>query len=192
MGNVVITDFSVLKTRTRTYKKRNNKRDFQSISYRIGGVTKISTKDVSLVSNPSSITYVPKDCTYDTSVEGGEMIVIHFSSNEDYSKQPFVLCPVNSEHFKNLFLQAYERYVHRINDFDLMTASVVYEILASVKTERQIISPIRKIMPSLKYIDLHFANMDISVPEIAALSGISETYFRRILKRFTAFRRSST
>lgn len=162
-------------------------RTFHGLTFRVSGRISITPENGKrLISGKGSITYVPKGCSYDTEIiEDGSMYVIHFETADDHQDaSPFVISPTYPIAFANLFGSLHERY-RDVGAVDYAGLSMVYEILSELSTEleRGVGKAVPKRMRLAKeYIDENYGMHDVTIPDLAAMSGISEVYFRREFK----------
>ena len=162
-------------------------RSFHSLSYRFSGTVSVGWQDKTLISGPGSLTFMPKGFEYTTcNQEQGELIVVHFTCMEEYENLlPVVLTPEQPKTFENLFQSLVEVY-HPGRERDYPCFSRLYHILSDFDnllsaSHNQRVP--RRIQEVRQYIDRNF-HLPISVPELASLACVSETYFRKEFKQY--------
>ncbi len=167
-----------------------SERDFYSLTFRKSGLVSISCDGKTVISQASSITFVPKGKSYYTEViQSGSMIAVHFTLSEEREKEKGVktYTPLHPEVLFSLFSSLFEHYkIDNPRDYTCM--SLFYEILAVLETadfgmEKGRLS--KRMTKAKDYIDKSFSNPFLSVEKTADFLGISQVYFRKEFK--TAF-----
>ena len=156
-------------------------RPFSSLTLRKSGKVLISTTDGEFVSSPSTLTFVPANCPYETRVlEEGEMYLLHFWLLEDRQNilsRPACVAPPSPDIFVNLFERAL-RKEKKQDPYALM--AYAYRLLSEATPlfleNPQV--PNSKMIVCKKYLDDHICDSDLRVSALAKLYGCSEVYFR--------------
>ena len=159
-------------------------RPFSSLSYRIRGTIRIRSEGVDLVSGPGSITFVPAGFSYRSECsDEGEMIVLHFYSEQSCGTLPATAEVVSPKTLQNLFEAAERRFTSR--GCDMMLMSTVYQILSEANGIFRPSAPIPpRIRQSKKYADENLTDPALRVRDLAAVCGTSETWFRREFEQY--------
>ncbi|MBQ9769024.1 MAG: helix-turn-helix transcriptional regulator [Clostridia bacterium] len=134
-----------------------------------------------------SIVYLPKGSNYNV-IQSGKIgqgcWCINFDTVNELSAEPFVLELRSPEKAQNLFAVATKIYRERRTAFDPKIRSIFYEILGLMEMEyAQKYTPSSKariIAPAIDYIKKNCYDKPISSDELAAMCGVSGTYFRRV------------
>lgn len=158
-------------------------RPYCSVSMRLNGKVRISEKGKSLISEAGSITFIPKGSGYETEIlENSEIIVVHFTTTGGSENQsPRLVRPEHGEAMTGEFMALMKRYkIGREQDYACL--SMFYHILALIQQEQMY--RVKNAIPlrmhkARKYIDRNFDDANLSVAQLAAQAGVSETYFRR-------------
>lgn len=183
--NAIITESTVLRV---DFQKSKSiwapGRRFHSLSFRLSGKVSIEWAGNVLFSSPGSLTFLPQNFSYSTSVmEPGEIIVIHFTCLQEYPDLlPLVVSPDQPKIFETHFKTLLERYQTGTNP-DYACMSLIYHILADF--DSQLIHS-RHFIPSRmtaakQTIDRNF-HLPLTIPELAFAASVSETYFRKEFK----------
>lgn len=158
-------------------------RPYHALSYRLDGKIRISHAGSDWFSEAGWLTFTPQGTSYETEViESGEMIVIHFTTTGGTQNQPpQVLLPTHGAAIGSQFSTLLERYkVGREQDYTCL--SMFYRILAAVRHEqtREARAAIpQRMHDARQHIDRCFGDGNLTVSQLAAQAGVSETYFRR-------------
>ena len=157
-------------------------RDFYSISYRYSGKAYFKAGDVEFVSEANSITFMPKNTSYETEViEDTLTVVAHFKLECDIDfRNPAVINADDKE-----LIHLFEKLLRRSRvgspvNFSMMAA--FYELLAKLDSIDRIKSreaiP-QKISTAREQMRLHFSDPLFSIESLADSLGISTSYLRR-------------
>lgn len=161
-------------------------RPFHSLSYRLSGQAAFSRQGENFLSVPDSVTFVKAHTDYQTEIlEDGRFLVIHFYTRNDLPLAPdlYVFPLQNPRLLQSLFAAAAQRFSAQ-NPLSPACLAAFYEILAELRPETQEESdPIRQRMEKIRnYIETHYGDAALSVPQLAALAGISEVCLRKQFK----------
>ena len=163
-------------------------RKFSSITFRKSGRVLVRCGEIEFISEPNSLTFMPKGCAYDTQIlEDGEMSILHFHTLEESDRfldAPISVRPQFPLAFSNLFGNALERFAS--SGCDLFSMSAAYELLNEAKSifESNSPSPPRRMKKCKQYIDDNICDSSLRISALAEMCGISEVYFRREFKKF--------
>ena len=118
--------------------------------------------------------------------EHGECLDVFFDSDIPISDEAFVLKVKNSIKIENLFKKLFSVWVSKNDGYYFESMSLLYKIFAEIQKENYI--PQKQydaIKPAIVYINENFLKKKISVSELSALCGISESYLKKLfLKKF--------
>ena len=185
-----ITDFAlachVLKgTGAKIHKKRPNHGFVLPITeqgsiYLFDNGTKIPVK-------ADSIIYLPKDSDYSILGDGEECYAINFDFDTNENIAPFSVKIKNKRLFCDLFKDAEAVWRTKNSGYQYRCRAIFYQILYALRKEyeKSYVSSSSKdlIVAGVEYIHSNYAEEIISLPHLATLSGISETYFRRLFHK---------
>ncbi len=114
----------------------------------------------------------------------GECINIFFYADKRLSENAFVVSGVHFDEFKRLFEKAEMLWLKKDVGYRYETIAVLYRILALLKKEQDRDNTSHphyaKIKSSVDFLDLNFRSLNIDYNEVAALSNMSYSYFRRL------------
>jgi len=162
-------------------------RGFSSLSYRKSGRISIETGDVSFVSEPGTLTFVPHGYGYFTEVfEAGEMILLHFWTEDgspDVFDKPTLISPRERDTFLNIFAKGIK---HSLSGAGYSLMADAYRLLSEIEKEAASLSaaPPQNMLKVKEYIDSNLDDPELRVAFLAEKYGTSEVYFRREFKKY--------
>ena len=159
-------------------------RPFHSLTYRYAGRISLECEDLKLISEPDSITFMPKGRSYRTQIlEDTHIIAVHFQLTEEFdSLLPFVIHDVGTTELKRLFEVLTEISSPSVQK-DFLCMSIFYRILAELQFLMETLKPIPKIARLVKErIDRDFSDPALSISLLASEQKTSESYLRRVFK----------
>ena len=132
------------------------------------------------------IVYFPQGSSYDVSVEtaaeSNGCFAINFLAPDLCQNEPFVFEPKSPQVFSSLFARAEKAWKEKRPAYEEKCLEILYAVLAALK-EGAAYSPSahkRLLAPAAEYIHEHYAEKRLYGARLAALCGVSETYFRRL------------
>lgn len=142
-------------------------------------------KTVSVGQN--EIIYLPKGSDYTVfSKQSGNCYAINFELSEEIAFEPFSVKVKNAPAFIKEFERAAELWRDKRPAFHMQCKGTLYQILAMLQQEYRLRymaqSTAALIAPAAEYIHHHYSKEAITIPQLAALCGISEDYFRKIFR----------
>lgn len=157
-------------------------RDFYSISYRYSGKAYIKAGDVEFVSKANSITFMPKNISYETEVlEDTQTVVAHFKLDRDIDFRNPAVINADDKELVHLFEKLLRR--NRVGspvNFSMMAA--FYELLAKLDsidpTKNREAIP-KKISAAREQMLRSFSDPLFSIDTLAENIGTSASYLRR-------------
>lgn len=164
-------------------------RGFSSLSYRKSGRISIETGEVSFVSEPGTLTFVPRGRGYFTEIfEPGEMILLHFwtaDSSPDIFDKPTLITPRDEDVFLNIFAKGIK---HSLSGAGYSIMADAYKLLSELEKESVNLSfhPPQNMLKIKEYIDSNLDDTEIRISDLAERCGVSEVYFRREFKKYFA------
>ena len=135
---------------------------------------------------PGTIRFLPqgKVARYDVDLkEAGECIDIFFQTDRPVAEQAFEMDAFSSERMGALFQQLFSRWVAKEEGYYFECMSLLYKILAQM--QKHAYSPAahqQKIEPAVRAMLSGFLQKQFSMGELAAMCGMSESYFKRLFK----------
>ena len=154
--------------------------------FNISGHSTVHFNGVELNNVPGSVRFLPKGSNTQYEVfrhERGECIDIFFDSDQPISEVPFVINVADNEKLASLFKRIFTVWVSKEQGYYFEGMSLLYRICSELQKENR--SPKRhadKIAPSIALIQNEFLKRDITLGELAAASGMCESYFQRLFR----------
>lgn len=133
-----------------------------------------------------SVVYLPKGSSYRVEKIGEQKgcFAINFDLIENINEKPFVFRSENGGKLENLFVLAEKYWKSKSVDRRLKCRSIFYDILSLVSAESSIgyqpSEKKEKLKEAVDYIHASYLEKEISVEELARLSDMSTTYFRKL------------
>lgn len=157
--------------------------------FHFSGKSVVHFNGLKLECEPGVVRFLPKGENKEYVVEReerGECIVIYFETDVPVANEAFVCKPPNATAIANLFRKLFSVWVSKGDGYYFECMGLLYKILAEL--QKQVYIPQSQydaIKPALQYIHEHFLATGISVPHLAVLCGISESYLKKLfIKKF--------
>ena len=161
-------------------------RPYHSLSYRIDGGAYFTAGACSVRVDAGGVIYMPAGVGYDLKTDENHLFAVNFEADFDglYTPELFeVMTPADSAVMENAFRSVYEAWTLKKPGYYFKTVSAFYKILSLIEREKYKTSAsdsYARIKRSAEYIHSHYTEPDVQISELAALSGVSDTYFRRL------------
>lgn len=147
---------------------------------------KLTFGDTIIEPQAGQLVYFPQGCSYDVDVknvaETSGCFAFNFLAPDLRQSEPFVFDPKSPQVFSLLFTRAEKAWKEKRPAYEEKCLEILYAALASLK-ESAAYSPSaykRLLAPAAEYIHGHYAEKRLYGAQLAALCGVSETYFRRL------------
>ena len=111
----------------------------------------------------------------------GDCIDIFFDTDIQISENAFCINSKDDKYLESLFRKAFSVWSGKRKGYYHKTLSVLYEIIGELSEPKY--SPESKesiIEPAVKYISENYLNENISVPHLAEVCNVSETYLKNL------------
>ena len=180
---IAVTEAVVLDiTSPKGRKRQALPRDFYSLSYRFDGEITVDTQERSLVSVADTVTFVPRGVAYETEVRADtHMIVVHFKLARDIEIRHPEVIRAEGTGLRSLFKELLASYrVGASTNFRCL--SVLYGIFDILERSRIDRTP-SCVALAKRIIDERFSDPLLSLSEVAAEVGVSDSYLRRMFRR---------
>ena len=138
------------------------------------------------------VLFLSPNCVYSVATEMEfKHYTVNFDIHEDTSRMDllnkpyFLLQEENSEQLKRKFIELTNTWTSKKAGFELQAIGFLYELLSlfySDSINRQNATSYRRLLPAKEYIEQYF-HQPISLEELAKLSNMSVTNFRREWKK---------
>lgn len=178
--NIEILDVFYLNRRKSKYY--TPKRPFHILTKRIKGYTDMTFEDTSFRISTNHLLYIPANTEYTRqSYDDEEIIAIHFNIlNKDFFAPFFI--DVEEETCNNAFRDIYRVWSERKMGFKYKCTAILYEYLSTVIIKKDYSKEYDKLKKSINYIEKNITQK-LSVAELAKMSNLCETQYRKIFKK---------
>ncbi|MBE6729762.1 MAG: helix-turn-helix domain-containing protein [Ruminococcaceae bacterium] len=113
--------------------------------------------------------------------EHGDCIDIFFDTNIPISSSAFVIEPKNHTTITKLFKKIFSVWVAKNDGYYFECIGLLYQIFAEIKKQNYIPkNQYEAIKPAVDYINANFTIKKISIPNLAKLCNISESYLKKL------------
>ena len=154
--------------------------------FNFSGHSTVYFNGLELEQHPNTIRFLPKGevSRYDVlRHERGECIDIFFEADRPISDSAFVLSASKNESLRALFKKIFAIWVGKGKGYYFECLSLLYRIFAELQNDTYVPKEhYLKIKPAVDYIHDRFLAEDVSVPRLAAICGIGESYFARLFR----------
>ena len=155
--------------------------------YHFSGKSTVYFNNQVLIVEENTIRFLPKgypDKYIVERVPPGECIDIFFDTDVLISDEAFVMKLINNTNVKNMFKKIFILWVSKKNGYYLECMSLLYKIFAEIQKQDYIPQNQYEIIrPAIKHIEENFLNNKISVPFLADLCKISESYLKTLFNK---------
>ena len=135
---------------------------------------------------PNTVRFLPKGnaSRYDVlRHERGECIDVTFDADRPISPRAFLADGAKNEKIGALFKRLFATWVGKSDGHVFASFSLLYQIFAELQRESPVSHRHRlRIKPALDRIHDRFLQEPLSIPALAALCGMKESYFQRLFK----------
>lgn len=158
-------------------------RNHSAIAFRVKGDAIITCNGITHSVNANDILYIPQNTPYTAEYGETEIVVIHFiTENDDKNAEVYKL--TSSEEIYKLFLQCCSLWEKKDIGYKLLCMANLYKILGIIsKNETKEYLP-PHFLKAVSFINENYKDPTISVPLICKASGLCETHFRKLFKKY--------
>lgn len=162
-------------------------RDFHALSIRIRGSGRFEYENRVLEVGQGQLVYVPAGRGYRVTTEYEEVLALHFQLWGYESREIESFTPADSGACEALLRRILAEWERRQPGSGYRCTAMAYELLAQLYTQTAEAPGVeecrQKIRVSLEYLEAHFADPDLTVEQLAALSAMSGVYFRFLFRQ---------
>lgn len=154
--------------------------------FHFSGRATVFFDDLILETKPNTIRFLPQGPTkrYDVQFhEHGECIDVFFESDRPVSHTAFQMSVAQNEKIGGLFQKLFAVWGSKDEGYYFECVSLLYRIFAEL--QKNSFSPkqhAQKIAPAIDWIHRDFLTTEISIPALAALCNMGESYFQRLFR----------
>ncbi len=174
----------VVEFKAGTSSSVHNKRKFDAFSFRFSADAVITTDKTSRHIGDNFLCYFPADIRYKRESTHEDLIAVHLHLENYTSDDIEGFLTDDPERMKRLFRELLVTWRERRIGYQYECAALMNAILAQCyKENRPTSASYAVIAPSVQYLHRHFTDPELSIPALAAVSHISEVYFRKLFKK---------
>lgn len=169
---------------------RTKGRDYHTISYRLSGDSCFLDDTKKYKIHTGDLLYIPAGLTYTQQTQREEIIAVHLDIL-NYARRDIAVLPApDRQQADRIFTQIYEIWAGRESGYYYRCLALLYELMADIcrygAGQNLSADEKMKIQPSIDYMNRHYADAGLNMQRVAAASGFSEVYFRRLFKKYYA------
>lgn len=175
--------------RTSINQNSSNARSYDSLSIRLSGYGHFTSPQGSFSVGQGDLLYLPMGAPYHQSTTGETVIAIHFINYayKDGSKIEKISID-NIDELEDIVIDMYHTWTEKKAGYRYKSTSLLYRILYLSNKKSHINtlytqSTNSTIKKAVDYIHTHFRKETILISDLASLSAVSETYFRKLFKK---------
>ena len=163
------------------------------LDFMLSGENEIFIDGKKYIAKENDIICIPKNIEYFSYVKNSEYTYYSFTFNyttgsDDTSFPfPYIFTPERHKYYLEKFKHSYNLSLTQTFGHKIKIREILYDILTKMCEETskklKISNGSYSIRKSVEFIRKNYTNPDISLPEIAEVSGVTDTHFRRIFKK---------
>lgn len=161
-------------------------RNFHSLSFRLSGVADFTDEKHRVSAKAGDILYMPAGAPYHLCRHENERVIaIHFETESNQDMTFDVFSPTITDGFKQSFLSLTEIWNSKRTGYYCRAMAVFYDLLYQIQHHLSAKSTnhYSSIRPAIHHIHTHYCDTELSIPSLARLCAISETYFRKMFEQ---------
>lgn len=184
-SELVFRVIDVLRIDQRNVKKYNENRHFCALSFREQSDACITCGGKALFLREGAVTFFPADVDYEREATVDRMTAIHFELFNYTAKEIESFVTARPQEMGQLFAAAYAEWMKNRADRQYRATALLNGIFAELTGEYLKRdgghSPL--VRRAVKYIELHFTDPGLTIPQIALHLNICEVYLRRLFRQ---------
>lgn len=189
-NNIALELLGVFKIkRQKLSRKSIDNRIYDSISIRLWGKGQINCEGKVYDVSPKELLYLPMNASFYQTTQGEEVIAIHFI-NYTHEKRNTVekISIENNPEVEEIIQNMYRAWTEKKQGYKYICMSMLYHLLHLINNQTHTESlQMQNIKASLKeavsYIHKNFRKDEILVSQLAKMSAMSESHFRKSFKK---------
>lgn len=167
-------------TRSERFDRMEKGRNYTSLGFRLRGDSRFLTPNGTQNANSGSIIYIPRGVSYRRRTDGEEeLIILHLMCHGDDDGEISVFEHADME---ELFLRLLATWESGKTGKRNRCMALLYRIFEILERQQDLShpQPPSAIRESVEHLWRHYRDPALSIPRLAALSHVSEVYFRRL------------
>ncbi len=165
-----------LEWQPRHYKVSN--RPCHALSIRVKGNADFYHGDTHFSGKTGDIIFFPKMYDYlQVAHEAERIIVLNFDVSDEEDLPPVTFRPTNPQPFLDDFFHMLRIWTEKKPGYEYAVLSILNRVFEAMVSQNAKSRPIEQ---AVTYIHRYYASPELSVSSLAAMNGVSETYFRKL------------
>ena len=166
-----------------------DQRAYYTLSLRLSGSSQFKSGEQVLSVQSGDVLYVPPNAQYQQDTTGETLIVVHFINNASGNETRLESLTVSdTAYVTELFTHLYDVWKEKRQGYQYLCISLFYQLLHFLHCQQAAQFASRtlgedKLDAALDFIHKNYRTGSISIGQLAKLSAVSETYFRKIFKK---------
>jgi len=165
----------------------SRERNYDSISIRTDGVGCLKCDREEYCVKKGSVLYIPHNTTYSQHTDGETVYAVHFLNYNFNAKNKIELLEcVDSEKVEKTLKEMYGFWRDQKKGYRFKCTELLYSLLYMLNNQAQSVYSEdfskERLKKAVNYIHTNFRSQNISCDELAEMSVMSQTYFRRVFK----------
>ncbi len=161
----------------------NSNRNFHALSFRYSADTVFHTKEESYRLTDNAVCFVPSYTEYTRISKKDDLIAVHFNISNYHFDRIEAFIPKEPAVYQALFSDILKCWNSKEKGYEYACTSLLYQILSLCYRERSTSDEKKDpIYRSVRFLEEHFNDPNITIEEIAEKSFISAVYFRKLFK----------
>lgn len=142
-----------------------------------------------VVTREGDLLYLPKGQPYRVRpLTRGSCIAVNFQMARWNAHPPIAFRPEEFERYRDLFSQADRSWVLKQPGYYALCLAHLNRLVSMLQRHQAMPAPAsgavyRRIYPAIQYLEEHYSDPELTIRELAARSGLSEAYFRRLFSQ---------
>lgn len=183
-SNIDAKILSVIQMGWQRVNARAGYRPFHTLSYRLVGDARFFSDEKELMQvREGEIVFIPAGFDFAKQAGEGRILAVHFVTDSPISAEMLRFTPENSSHFRTEFQKLHDIWTRRNPGYEYEAKILFYRILLRMEQEWARVgqgATAEKLAAAMEHIHNHFSEGNVSVEGLAALCGMSDTYFRKL------------
>lgn len=158
-------------------------RPYHALSFRIKGSAKFFHETDIVEVKSGDIIFVPSFYPYTIASGEEEVLVVHFTTNEEMPKKIKKFTPEATGYYEKRFAELYNVWSKKQIGFEHECKSIFYKIITHIERElenNRLTHTNSQILQAIEHIHENFTDSQLTVAALAKDCNMSETYFRKL------------
>lgn len=167
----------------------NSERCYDAITMRLSGKAVFISEGKRLTIQPGELLYTPQNAAYEQETDGEAILAVHFINYHSSSTSLEIITPPDFETVRQLIEDMYTLWSEKKPGYRYPCTAKLFQLLYECRKPfpavRLAPSPLGETLATVTdYIHTHYKKDRLSVRELAKMSSLSESHFRRVFKDF--------